>query len=59
MRVFISTMRAAIFTSLSRRVSNRARRQGERFGSAARRVQISQSAPACRNSLSWFAVALV
>ena len=42
MRVFISTTRAALFTSLRRRVSNWARRQGERFGRAARRVHISQ-----------------
>ena len=42
MRVFLSTTRAAIFTSLSRRVSNWARRQGDRFGRAARRVHISQ-----------------
>jgi hypothetical protein len=59
MRVFLSTTRAAIFTSLSRRVSNWAHRQGERFGSAARRIHISQYAPACRNSRSWFAAALV
>ena len=31
MRVFISTTRAAIFTSLRRKVSNWARRQDERF----------------------------
>jgi predicted MarR family transcription regulator len=41
-RVFISTTRAAILTRRRRRVSNWARRQGERFGRAARRVHISQ-----------------
>ena len=41
-RVFISTMRAAILMRRRRRVSNWARRHGERRGSAARMVHISQ-----------------
>src|SRR3954453_3816756 len=47
--VFSSTTRAAILIRRRRKVSNCATRHGERWGISARRLHISQYAPACRN----------
>jgi len=54
MRVFFSTMAAASLTRCRRSVSNRARRHGERFGQAARRVhQIQQAQPCSSEPGPW------